>query len=89
MPVFCIPAITKNVFTMLHWSQKTLSSSFKLYNLKIYVIKNSKKNSTYSYTNIKSHPTVEVLKKDFLHNPFLVSMKVVFEYFWRNIVKEL
>jgi hypothetical protein len=67
-----------------------LSSSFKHYNLKIYAVKNSKKNSTYSHTNIRSYPTVEVLKKDiFLHGHFPVSIGVVFECFWRNIVKEL
>jgi hypothetical protein len=44
-------------------SIKTLSSSFKCYNLKIYVVKNSKKNSTYSHTNIRSYLMVEVLKK--------------------------
>jgi hypothetical protein len=33
---------------------------------------------------------VEVLKKDvFLHGSFSDSMEVVFECFWRNIVKEL
>jgi hypothetical protein len=67
-----------------------LSSSFKRYNLKIYAVKNSKKNSTYSHTNIRSYPTVEFLNKElFFHGPFLVSMGVVFECFWRNIVKEL
>jgi hypothetical protein len=67
-----------------------LSSSFKCYNLKIYAVKNSKKNSTYSHTNIRSYPMVEVLKKDFfLHGHFPVSMGVVFECFWRNIVKKL
>jgi hypothetical protein len=53
-------------------------------------VKNSKKNSTYSHTNIRSYPTVEFLKKEFfLHGRFPVSMGVVFECFWRNIVKEL
>jgi hypothetical protein len=53
-------------------------------------VKNSKKNSTYSHTNIRSYFTVEFLKKEvFLHGPFLVSMGVVFKCFWRNIVKEL
>jgi hypothetical protein len=71
-------------------SKKTLSSFLKCYNLKIYVVKNSIKNSTYSHTKIKSYPTVEVfLKEFFLHGPFLVSMGVVFECFWRNTVKEL
>jgi hypothetical protein len=67
-----------------------LSSSFKRYNLKIYAVKNSKKNSTYSHTNIRSYLTVEFLKKEFfLHGSFPVSMGVVFQWFWRNIVKEL
>jgi hypothetical protein len=71
-------------------SKKTLSSSFERYNSKIYMVKNSKKKSTYFHTNIRSYPMVEVLKKEiYLHGPFSVSMGVVFECFWRNIVKEL
>jgi hypothetical protein len=39
---------------------------------------------------ISLHPMVEVLKKDSLfHCPSLVSVEVVFECFWKSIVKEL
>jgi hypothetical protein len=33
-------------------------------------VKYSIKNSTYSHTNIRSYPTVEVLKEDFFAWPF-------------------
>jgi hypothetical protein len=34
------------------------------------VVKNSKKKSTYSYTNIRSYPKVEILKKEKFARPF-------------------
>jgi hypothetical protein len=71
--------------------QKTISSSFKRYNLKIYVVKKFEIFSTYFHTNVKPDLTIEFLKFLFLFFlcPSLVYMEAIFHSFWRNIVKVL
>jgi hypothetical protein len=80
---------SQSLLTLLGRVQKPFSSSFKCYNLKIYVVKIFEIFSSYFHTNVRPHLTVEFLNNDFFHSPSSVYMGAVFECFWKNIVKEL